>query len=370
MKIAKIKGIEINLHLSTLFIIGLVGFYAADFYSSLVPGVSLIELILMGILNGVLIIISVLVHELTHSLIAQRFGLKVSEIELYVFGGVSKIEQEPNTPRSELIISIFGPISSLIIGGILLSILYLIPITLPPLFSVTLLYSGFTNVILGIFNLIPAYPLDGGRVLRAFLWARRHDVLSATKSASSIGNIIAYLLMGYGFLQMLLFDFFSGLWLVIIASFLNNQSRHAYIQTLNEVMLAKITAKEIINVPQIKIPFNMLVIDAIKQYFMIYRKSYFPVVQNNKIVGIVHIEDVRKIPISQRTEIIIGYIMKKISQFPIITETETGKDALVKLTKIKKRPLIIVVQDKNQNIVGFIGEDELVSTINFLTQLP
>ncbi|MFW9969710.1 MAG: site-2 protease family protein [Candidatus Odinarchaeota archaeon] len=367
MKIGKIKGIVISLHLSTLLIIGLVGFYAANFYANLVPVSSIFDLFLVGLINGLIILFSILIHELTHSLIALKYGLKVSEIELYLFGGVSKIEQEPNNPRSEFIISIFGPISSLLIGVILLVPLYLLPPNIPPLLKVTLFYSGISNLGLGGFNLIPAYPIDGGRALRALLWHRRHDMLSATKTASKVGSYLAYGLMGYGFISMFLFGFFSGLWLIIIASFLNNQSRHAYYQTLNELTLSKLSAKELIRIANIAIPFNKTVNEAISNYFIPYKKVYFPVIHGGNVVGIIHLEEIKKVPINQRNNIIVGYLMKSISQFPTINQNESGKEILMKLHQMKYRPHLLIVKDVNQNnIIGYIGEDDVLTSLEFL----
>jgi Zn-dependent protease/predicted transcriptional regulator len=350
-----------------LLIIGLVGFYAADYYATIVSGSNFIDLIIVGLINGLIILFSILIHELTHSFIAQKYGLHVSEIELYLFGGVSKIEQEPPTPKSELVISIFGPISSLIIGATFLVILFLTPFKLSPIITVTLFYSGITNLGLGFFNLIPAYPVDGGRVLRAILWRKRHDMLSATKTAAKVGSYISYGLMGYGFISMIFFGIFSGLWLVIIASFLNNQSRHAYLQTFNEVTLSKLNARELLRKAEIEIPFDTILSDAIRDFFMVYKKTYFPVVQNGVLVGIIHIDDVRRVPIDQRSEIIVGYVMKRLSQFPTIASNESGKEALNLLLKMKNRPHLIVVKNVNTNeVLGYIGEEDIVTSLEFL----
>ena len=228
MKIARIYGIDIKLRISTLLIVGLVGFYAASFYYSLVPNPPLFDLILVGLVSGFMLLFSILAHELMHSIVAQKYGLKVSEIELYLFGGASKIEEEPKTPKSEMIIAVVGPLTSLVIGGILLLIIFLFPIGIYPLLFVPIFYTGFSNIILGIFNLLPAFPMDGGRVLRAFLWYRRHDIISATKTSSRIGSVFAYGLIGFGFLQMLFYGFLNGLWFVIIGFFLNSQTRQSY----------------------------------------------------------------------------------------------------------------------------------------------
>ena len=365
MKIATIKGIGIKIHLSTLIIVGLVGFYAASFYISIIPNATVIDIFTVGLLNGLIILISILIHELSHSIMAQRYGLDVKEIELYLFGGVSKIEEEPKTPKSEMIITIVGPLSSLVIGAILL-IINILPISIPALFSFTLFYSGISNIGLGVFNLLPAFPIDGGRILRAFLWKRRDNLISATKTASKVGVVFGYGLIIYGFFQIFTFGFINGLWLILMGSFLNSSARQSYTQTINEVALSNISAKEILNLPNLEIPFEITILEALRDYFFPYKRSYFPIAQNKKIVGLVHIEDIKKIPIQQRSKIIIGYIMRKISDFPNIDADDTGKEVMKKLRQSGKKPYIGIVREKsNEELIGFIAEDELISSLKF-----
>jgi Zn-dependent protease/predicted transcriptional regulator len=370
MKLAKIYGIEIKLHLSTLLIIGLIGFYAVNFYFSVVENPSLLEIILVGLASGLIILFSILIHELAHSIVAQKYGLKVSEIELYLFGGVSKIEEEPTTPKSEILISIVGPLSSLVIGGIFVAILILIPISLPTFIFIILFYTGITNIGLALFNLIPAFPIDGGRILRAFLWHRRSNIISATKTASKIGSFFAYGFIAYGFIQMFLFGFLSGLWLVIIGSFLNNQTKQSYYEILNETALSKINARDMISMPKLEIHFDMLVSDALNDYFMLYKKPYFPVIQGDQVVGIIHIEDIKRIPIEVRSNYIVGYIMRNISRFPFINEKDNGKEALKKIRTSKEKPNLVVVKDKDDIIIGLIGKEEISLSLRFCQLNP
>ena len=363
VKIAKIKGIEIKLHLSTLLIIGLVGFYATSFYVSLFPQASLIELIIIGLVNGLIILLSILIHEISHSLVAQKYGLGVSEIELYLFGGVSKIEEEPKTPKSEIIIAIVGPLSSLLIGGSMFLVLFL-PLHLNTIISITLFYSGISNIGLGIFNLLPAFPIDGGRVLRALLWRRRKNLISATRSASKMGVFFGYGLMAYGVLQIFTFGLIGGLWLIIIGSYLKNSARQSYVQILNDVTLSKLSVREILSLPKLRIPFNTSISDAIKEYFIPYNKSYFPVIRGNEIIGIVHSSDIQKISKMRRSEYIVGYIMRRLSEFNLIDDDRNGKDAMLKLSKLDSDPRILIVKDKkNNNLIGFLGEDEIISSL-------
>jgi Zn-dependent protease len=371
VKIGKVNGIEIKFNLSTFLIIGLVGFSAASLYSSLVVVPTMFELISVGIISGVIILLSILTHELMHSLLAQRYGLNVSEIELYLFGGVSKIEKEPETPRSEIIISIVGPLSSITIGLSFLLVLFLLPFELSPIAYVTLLYTGVSNIGLGLFNLLPAFPVDGGRVLRAFLWSRRGNIVSATKTASKVGSIIAYGLMAYGILQTFLFGIFTGFWLVLIGSFLNRQTKQAYIQVKNESMLSSFFAREMISVPRLDIPFDMLLSDAVKNYFMVYKKKYFSVIQGDKIVGIIHINDIKKIPFNQRDQYIVGYLMRKASGFPSIDESEHGNEVMKKLIRMRTNlHIVAVTHNFNDSIIGFISEDDLISSLQYCQLNP
>ncbi|MFX1388463.1 MAG: M50 family metallopeptidase [Promethearchaeota archaeon] len=325
----------------------------------------MLELIIVGLASGIILLVSILIHELSHSIIAKKYGLKVSEIELYLFGGVSKIEEEPRTPKSEMIISIMGPLSSLIIGMGFLLISYL-PVLLHPAFLVTMFYAGISNIGLGLFNLIPAFPIDGGRILRAYLWKRRQNLLSATKAASKVGTIVGYGMMAYGFIQILISGILSGFWLILIGNFITSSARKSYYQTRNDVILSNISVKEMLSVPNFAIPYNTTVDNALRNYFIPYKKSFFPVNQGYEVIGIINIQDIKKIPPFQRSEILIGDLMKPISDFSSIDENQSGKEALNKLNKIHEEPLLLVVKDsESERFIGFLGKDELLSSLEF-----
>ncbi len=366
MKLGKVRGIAIKFHFSMLLIVALVGFYAANFYLETVPNAPMWELLLVAILNGIIIVFSILIHELSHSLMALRYGLKVSEIELYLFGGVSKMEEEPKTPRSELVISVVGPLSSFILGIICL-IIFFLPIILPMWLLVTLFYSGITNIGLGIFNLLPAFPMDGGRVLRSILWNKRKNILSATKTASKVGRFFGYSLMVLGFIQMIFGGIFSGFWLVLMGSFLSSAAKKSYEQTVSEVALSSISVREIlVGARKFVIPFELPLIEGLRDYFIVFSQIYFPVVrEGGEIVGIIHLEDIKKIPIEHRYRYIIGDIMNSISDFPIIFKEDTGKDVMKKLLKMEKKPYIAIAKEREtQNILGFISELEIIRALN------
>ncbi len=365
MKLFSVKGIEIKLHLSTLFIVGLVGFYAALFYLSLFSQASILEMVFVGIISGVIILFSVLAHELTHSLVALRYGLKVSSIDLYIFGGVSNIEHEPRTPKAEFVIAVVGPLSSIIIGFAFIGLLF-IPLQLSSIIAVTFLYSGITNIGLGIFNFLPAFPMDGGRVLRAAIWSRKKDLLSATRIASRVGVLLGYGLVAFGFIESLFLGLLNGFWLIIIGFFITSSARNSYNQTQYGILLSKIKAKDVSGLPQAAIPFNTLISDAIRNYFLVYKRKYFPVIDGDHIVGIVFVSDLNQVPYERRNEVIVGYLMSRISEFATINENQSGEDALNQLNLIQGKPKLLIVKEKDHDgIVGFIGQDEIISALEF-----
>lgn len=371
MRLGTINGIKIKLHFSTLLIVGLVGFSAVSFFLSLAPDATLTDILLVGVLNGIIILVSILIHELFHSLIAQRYGLTVSEIELYLFGGVSKIQDEPRTPKSEFIISGIGPLSSLILGFLFFIALAFTPNTIPVWLSTTLLYSGISNIALGFFNLLPAFPMDGGRVLRAYLWRKRNNIISATKTASKVGTFIGYSLMVYGIFQILFLGSLGGFWLIIMGSFLSNAAKKSYIQTVNEITLSSINIKDLMGANRLGIPFDLPISDAIRDYFMVYRKSFFPVIRGEEITGIIHFEDIKKIPMEERTRFLVEYAERSLSEFPEIYEEGSGKDALRKLIEMKNLPHVIVIRNKIDNeITGMISEYDLYNAIKFCQLNP
>ncbi|MFW9989136.1 MAG: M50 family metallopeptidase, partial [Candidatus Odinarchaeota archaeon] len=359
---------DIKLHLSTLLIIALVGFYSTNFYLYLISDASIIELIIVGLLNGLILLFSILIHELSHSLMAQKYGLEVKEIELYLFGGISKIEEEPRTPKSEMVISVVGPLSSLLLGlGLIL--LFFLPINIPTIISITLLYSGISNIGLGLFNLIPAFPIDGGRILRAFLWKRKNNLLSATKYSSKVGVIISYGFMIYGFLQMFSIDLFSGIWFFLIGSFLNSSAKQSYQQTKNDFILSNIGVKDILSVPFMGIPVDKSLNSAIRDYFIPYKKSYFPVIENDEIVGIIFFKDIKQLPIWERAKYHVGDVMSKLSKFQYIDDNLSGKEALKELNKLRYVPaLLIVEENSSKEILGFVGKSDIISSIEFWSQ--
>ena len=192
----------------------------------------------LGVVAALLLFASVVVHELGHSLVARSRGLRVDNITLFIFGGVSNIAREPATARDEFLISVVGPLTSLVLAGLFWSI----GVLLPPESAASAVagYLAYANLLLGLFNIVPGFPLDGGRVLRSIVWGVTGDMLRATQVASYVGQAVAFVLIGWGVLQALSGDVFGGIWIGFIGWFLNSGAEASRQHATAESALAKV----------------------------------------------------------------------------------------------------------------------------------
>src|SRR5947207_14338893 len=221
IRIGRIAGIEIGLHYTWLFAVVLIAWsLSVGYFPSVLPALGAATYWALGILAALLLFVSVLLHELSHSLVARARGLQVDSITLFIFGGVSNLQSEALTARDEFLVAVVGPVSSLVLAGIfwLLSQGMAVSSAAAALFG----YLALVNVLLGVFNLIPGFPLDGGRVFRSLVGGATGDMRRATVVAAYAGQAVGWLLILWGFVRLLSGDFFGGLWTAFIGWFLNN----------------------------------------------------------------------------------------------------------------------------------------------------
>ena len=249
--IGRIRGVAIQVHWSWLLIFALVAWsLATSLYPEYQPQFSENQLWAAGVVSSVLFFGSVLFHELSHTFVAQYYGMEVPSITLFVFGGVSQMAGEMRSPRQEFFIAIVGPLSSWVLA-IVFGVLWVV--TQSQGVSVIFGYLGVVNFALGFFNLLPGFPLDGGRVFRSIVWGRVHDLTKATRIASTVGQVIAWLMIGGGVLWLFLLGI-GGLWYVLIGLFLKNASEQAYAQVLLERALGDVVASDVMRPPPVPVP--------------------------------------------------------------------------------------------------------------------
>ena len=252
--IGRIRGVAIQVHWSWVLIFALITWSLAE---GLFPdpqfgerGWSEEQFWIAGAVSSLLFFTSVLIHELSHTFMALHYGMTVPSITLFVFGGVSQMGGEMRTPRQEFMIAIVGPLSSWV-----LAILFAVLWALFRSYGIAIIfgYLGLINLALGTFNLLPGFPLDGGRVFRSIVWGRVHDLTRATKIASRVGQAIAWLMI-VGGIVWVFFLGIGGLWYVLIGLFLKNASEQAYAQVLVERALRDVVAADIMRPPPVPVP--------------------------------------------------------------------------------------------------------------------
>ena len=251
---------------------------------------------LAGFAATVLFFASVLVHELAHSLVALRHGLRIPSITLFIFGGVSQLSEEARDPESELKIAIAGPASSIFLGGFFYGLKLLTSGFSHPIIGAVLGYLALINGALAVFNLIPGFPLDGGRVLRAVYWKKKGSFSKATRLASDIGKTVAVLLIILGGIEVLAGGLIGGLWLVFIGIFLRSMAQSGYQDVILRGLLNSTRVADVMVPNVVKVSPEMPLDRLARDFFLHYGYKGFPVFDDERPVGLVSLADLRGIP--------------------------------------------------------------------------
>jgi Zn-dependent protease/CBS domain-containing protein len=295
-RVGKLFGFNISVHWTWLFIFFLVTWTFAtgvleEFYSDWTDG----RRWTVAVAISLIFFLSILLHEISHSLVARKYGIPVSGITLFVFGGVSNMTREPENSKQEFWIAIVGPFTSFGLG-ILFVIGYFI---LSPVEEGAAAVSGTLaaiNLAIGLFNLLPGFPLDGGRVLRSAFWAKRQNLVEATRSASKIGMFVAYGIMAVGIVSFFLVSFITGIWLFLIGMFLRSAAVESYEQVFLDVVLRGVPASAVAKQDYVTVSPDLTLADLVEDYVLAGDGRCFPVVVEGELLGLVTLSDVRKVP--------------------------------------------------------------------------
>lgn len=319
---------------------------------------------------------SVLAHELAHSLVSQAYGNPVDSITLFLFGGVAKIREEPDTPRSEFLMAIVGPATSFVIGVLLLLLAGVVggPLTamsepagvmsqLGPI-QLIALWVGSINVVLAIFNMLPGFPLDGGRVLRSVLWAITNDLRNATRWATRIGQGLGWLMIvsGVSMVFGMTIPFFgsglvNGLWLAFIGWYLNNASAQSYQRVVVQDILKGVPVERMMRKDPPTASASETVESLVYQRIMGTDDHWFPVLEDDELVGIVTLTDVRSVQPESWSRTTVREIMTPYSECAITAPDEDAAEAMNKLATCDVRELPVI---DNGRLSGVLRRRDLI----------
>ncbi|MHB8894525.1 MAG: site-2 protease family protein [Candidatus Geothermincolia bacterium] len=366
IKIARILGIDILVHPTWIVIFALVGFSLAEtmrdssisghpgrFPAGPWPWV-------FGFATAAIFFACLLAHELSHSFVAKRNGINISRITLFLFGGVAEMSEDVDNPVTEFKMAVAGPVMTFFLAGVFY-LLYRILATNPargPLWLVPLYLLAYINAFVGVFNLLPGFPLDGGRVLRAILWKVTGDLRKATRVASVAGQVIAVAIVGVGLYLIISRGafIFSGFWLIIIALFLFQLSRISYQQTVYRLTIADTKVQNLMetNVPVVDESTPLTTLRT--HYFNTYHLPAFPVVDSQgAVIGLVSRDDLVAVNQSEWDVLNTGRIAKPLTEDQVV-DPDDGLDRVMRRA-MSADPYLLVLQGKT--VVGILTKEEL-----------
>lgn len=367
-RIGKIAGFEINIDWSWLIILFLVTYSLAAFYFPQVnPGMAVSTNWIMGFTAALLLFVSVLTHELTHSVVARRYGIDVKGITLFIFGGMAQTKAEPKTPKVEFEMAIAGPVTSLLlgIGFYLIARLSVAGGWPQPVVAITG-YLGLINIVLAVFNMFPGFPLDGGRVLRSGLWAWTKSLEKATRYASYTGQGFGYLLVGFGFFNLLAGAFIGGIWMILIGWFLAGAAKSSYEQVLFREALSGVEVEHVMNTEVPIVAPDISVDDFVNNYLMKEELSCYPVADGDHVLGIVSIDEVRALPRDQWANTPVRAIAHPVEGEMKVSKDDDAWEALMKLATEDRRRLLVM---HNGTLDGTVTQENILRLVRTKLQL-
>jgi len=370
LHVATVAGIQIRLDSSLLLIFLLVVYLlGATVFPGWHPDWSGSTRWLTATAAGLLFFISLLLHELAHSLVAIRFGIPVPRITLFLFGGVAEISEEPPTPRTEFLIAIAGPATSLALGVLFSSLGASLAgpefarllsedqqaalASLSPV-ATLLFWLGPVNIVLGLFNLVPGFPMDGGRVLRAGIWWATGDLNRATRIASDVGRLFGWTLMVLGVMQALAGLLLQGLWLLLIGWFLANTASASYKQLQLRDLLKAVKARDLMRRHFETVDVSSSVATFLDEQLLQSPQVLWPVTEGGRLVGLVSLAEVKSVPAEQRAGTPVGSIMRTDLGDMTLAPGLDAHRALLAL-QTHSLPLAVVEGDR---VVGLLSEQD------------
>jgi Zn-dependent protease/CBS domain-containing protein len=295
IRIGRLFGFDIGIHWSWILIFFIVTLIFADgvlpeFYEEWTDG----QRWIVGAGISIVFFCSILLHEMSHSIVARGYGLPVTSITLFVFGGVSNLGKEPASAKQEFWISIVGPLTSFGMAG-LFALGFLVLIPFDDGAAGVSLQLAVINLAIGVFNLVPGFPLDGGRVLRSIVWWRNGNLLQATRIASMGGQVVSFLMMGLGVFAFFFASWFTGIWLFLIGNFLRGASQASYQSLFVQTMLRGVPATRLARRDYIALSPEVTIKELVDDYVLDGKGRCFPVLAGEELLGLITLTDVRQV---------------------------------------------------------------------------
>ncbi len=321
----------------------------------------------MGFAAALGLFASIVFHELCHSLVARRYGLKMEGITLFLFGGVAEMGDEPESPKVEFLMAVAGPIASILVSAVFFSAYYT-GLALDWTMTVTgvLWWVGFINAVLAAFNLIPGFPLDGGRVLRSVIWHYTQNLRKATESASRAGAAFGMTLIVLGFLFLLMGNLIGGLWWILIGMFLRSAAQQGLQQVIIRELLHGDTVSSFMNEAPVSVPPTISVEELVEDYVYKHHFKMFPVVDGDMLSGCISTKEIKNLPREQWNQMTVADAMTSCAADNTVSPDADAMDALRKMSKTGISRMMVVDDGR---LVGIIALKDLLQFLSLKLEL-
>lgn len=359
----KLFGFSVKVDLSWLFIFALLTWSLATglfpkFYEGFSPGTYWG----MGFAGALGLFASVVAHELSHSLVARRYGMEMRGITLFIFGGVAEMDEEPPSPRGEFMMAAAGPLASLVVAAIAYGVYWVGELaTWPVAATAVFWYLALINVVLAIFNLIPAFPLDGGRLARAVLWHFKGNLKWATRKTATAGNVFGIVLIVLGLLSVISGNFVGGMWWFLLGLFVRFAAEGSYRQLVVRQLLGGEPVKNVMQTDVKSVPPSATIDQLVEEYVYKHHYKMFPVAENGDLRGCVTTRQIKEVPREQWNERTVGEVARPCSEKNSIAADTDAMVALKRMNREGSSRLMVTEGDQLRGIVALKDLSRLIS---------
>jgi Zn-dependent protease/CBS domain-containing protein len=367
-KLFKLFGFEVGIDLSWILIAILIAWsLSTGFFPFQYKNLSTQTYWMMGIIGAVGLFFSIIAHEFCHSLVARKSGMPMKGITLFIFGGVAEMGEEPPSAKAEFMIAVVGPLSSIAIAAIFYGINQVGAASgWSPAINGVVGYLAMINGLLAVFNLVPAFPLDGGRILRSALWGWKGNLRWATRISSTIGSGFGIFLIIVGFIRILSGNFIAGLWIGLIGLFIQGAAKMSYQQLITRKALEGEPLKRFMKSEPVTVPESITIEELVEDYIYRYHYKLFPVVNSHKLLGCITTKEVKEVPRERWGQKTVGELADPCSAENTIGPDADAVQALSTMRRNNASRLMVVENDK---LMGIIALKDMLEFLNFKVEL-
>jgi Zn-dependent protease len=366
LSLGRVFGIELKLDYSWFIIFALVAWSLGGYYFPMThPGWPTVLYWTMGVTTALLFFASVVAHELAHSFVSQAYGVPVRDITLFIFGGAAQITEEPRSARAEFLMALAGPVTSLVIAAFF-GLVWLVSTPVSPPLHALAGWLGWINVALALFNMIPGFPLDGGRVFRAIVWAITGNLRRATQIATSLGRVVAYSFILWGIWQIFGGNWVNGLWIAFIGWFLENAATASYRRVALQELLSGYTAREVMMTDCPHIPRGLTLDALVDEVVLPSGRRCFPVMEGDRVFGLLTLHLIKKVPRERWATTRVEEVMipraelktvKPDDELTVVFDRMTAED-------INQYPVM-----EDERLLGMVARDNVLAFLRTRTEL-